>query len=65
MNEDQPYNLLVSSSVIAPGSCVKLGTGLNQLKPNTSGEEDGEGEGGVNPAEYTEEEDEDVHSEYC
>jgi len=51
MSARRTYNLLVSSSVIAPGSCVKLGAELNQLKPNTSGEEDGEEEGGVNPAE--------------
>ena len=57
------YNWLVSSSVIASISCAKLGAGLNQPKPNTSG--DDEGEGGVNPVEYTEGEDEDVQNEYC
>lgn len=57
------HNWLPSSSVIASASCVRLDAGLNQLKLDSSGED--EGEEGVNPVEYTEGEDEDAHSEYC
>lgn len=57
------YNWMLSSSVIASGVCEGLGTGLNQLKLNTSGE--GEGEEGAKGAEYTEGEEDGVHNGYC
>ena len=45
------------------GSCVGPGAELSQLKLISSG--GGEGEEWVNPVEYTEGDDDDVHSEYC
>ena len=57
------YNWLLSSSVITSGSCVRLGAGLSQLKLISSG--GGEGEEWVNPVEYIEGEDDEVHNEYC